>query len=72
MMNAYFTRHYKGKDKPQLTFLRAEVLNRDFLRTLEGDRRGYPLRTFSGGVFLNGYSDHFPTEIFLVKEAPSR
>ncbi|MBQ7691299.1 MAG: endonuclease/exonuclease/phosphatase family protein [Muribaculaceae bacterium] len=67
--NGYFLRHHEGKDKPQLTFLRAEVLNRDFLKTSEGDRKGYPHRTFSAGVFLNGYSDHFPTIIYLVKEA---
>ena len=71
IMNGHFTQYCQGKDKPQLTFVRAEVLNRDFLRTSDGDRQGYPLRTFSAGVFLNGYSDHFPTEIFLVKEAPN-
>ena len=64
----YFVRYKDSKDKPQLTFLRAEVLNREFLKTREGDRQGYPLRTYSGGVFLNGYSDHFPTMIYLVKE----
>ena len=64
----YFLRNYDSKDKPTLTFSRAEVLNRKFLRGSEGDRQGYPLRTFSGGVFLNGYSDHFPTMIYLVKE----
>ncbi len=68
MMNGYFTKYREGKDKPQLTLLRADVLNKEFLKTREGDRQGYPLRTYSGGVFLNGYSDHFPTEIFLVKE----
>ena len=69
MCNGFFTKYHEGKDKPQLTFVRAEALNRDFLKTQEGDRKGYPLRTYSSGVFLNGYSDHFPTEIFLVKEA---
>ena len=69
MCSGYFTKYKNGKDKPRLTFLRAEALNRDFLKTQEGDRKGYPLRTYSSGVFLNGYSDHFPTEIFLVKEA---
>ena len=69
MCSSYFTKYRDGKDKPQLTFVRAEALNRDFLKTQEGDRKGYPLRTFSAGVFLDGYSDHFPTEIFLVKEA---
>lgn len=69
MCNGFFTKYRDSKDKPQLTFVRAEALNRDFLKTQEGERKGYPLRTYSGGVFLNGYSDHFPTEIFLVKEA---
>ena len=64
----YFLKHYDSKDKPTLTFSRAEVLNRKFLRSSEGDRQGYPLRTYSGGIFINGYSDHFPTMIYLVKE----
>ena len=64
----YFLRNYDSKEKPTLTYLRAEVLNRKFLRSSEGERQGYPLRTHSGGIFLNGYSDHFPTMIYLVKE----
>ncbi|MDE6051794.1 MAG: endonuclease/exonuclease/phosphatase family protein, partial [Paramuribaculum sp.] len=46
-------------------FNSARVLNFDFLKDTEGSRQGYPLRTHAGGVWLNGYSDHFPTEIFL-------
>ncbi|MDE6448073.1 MAG: endonuclease/exonuclease/phosphatase family protein, partial [Muribaculaceae bacterium] len=38
------------------------------LKQTEGAYKGYPFRTFSGGVWLGGFSDHFPTEIFLVKE----
>lgn len=68
IFNGYFMKYRDDKAKPQLTFSRAEVLNRDFLKTVEGDRQGYPLRTYSGGVFLNGYSDHFPTIIYLAKE----
>ncbi len=64
----YFLKHYDSKDKPTLTYSRAEVLNRKFLRGNEGDRQGYPLRTYSSGIFTNGYSDHFPTMIYLVKE----
>ncbi len=55
-------------DRSKLTLFKHEVLNFDFLKTKEGDRKGYPLRTHASGVYLNGYSDHFPTEIFLVKE----
>lgn len=69
IFNGYFLKNYKSADKPTLTFVRAEVLNRDFLISKDGTREGYPHRTFSAGVFLNGYSDHFPTEVFLVKEA---
>ncbi len=57
-----------GNDPNKLKLFKAEVLNKEFLKTTEGDRKGYPLRTYSAGVFLNGYSDHFPTEIFLVRE----
>ena len=53
-------------------FWRAEVLNRDFLKDTEGSRQGYPLRTYSGGVFLNGFSDHFPTEVFLIRSIPAK
>lgn len=52
----------------KLTFLKCEVINDEFLKQQDGQYRGYPHRTFSGGVFLNGYSDHFPTQIFLIKE----
>lgn len=48
-------------------FYRADVLNKEFLKDTEGARQGYPLRTYSGGSYLNGYSDHFPTEIFLMR-----
>lgn len=46
-------------------FFEAKVLNFDFLKDTEGNRVGYPKRTYAAGSFLGGYSDHFPTEIFL-------
>lgn len=52
-----------------LHYWRCQVNNFDFLRDTQGKRQNYPLRTYSGGVFLNGYSDHFPTEIFLIRDA---
>lgn len=51
--------------KSPLRFKRAEVFNREFLIQTSGRYKGYPLRTFSGNNFLNGYSDHFPTLIYL-------
>ncbi|GHV35409.1 endonuclease [Bacteroidia bacterium] len=57
-----------GSDASSLKFYKAEVFNKDFLIQKTGKYKGYPLRTFSGGIFQNGYSDHFPTFIYLVKE----
>lgn len=51
--------------KSKLNFEKAEVFNKDFLFQKSGKYKGYPLRTFSGNTFLNGYSDHFPTLIYL-------
>jgi len=57
-----------GNDHKNLRFYKAEVFNRDFLIQKTGKYQGYPFRTFSGGHFQNGYSDHFPTYIYLVKK----
>lgn len=52
-------------DNP-LEFVTSKVWNdKDFLKQQTGQYKGYPLRTFSSGVWMNGYSDHLPTEIFL-------
>lgn len=48
-----------------LRFLESEIFNRGFMIRQEGRYRGYPLRTFSEGRFLNGFSDHFPVLIYL-------
>ena len=56
------------KDKNKLYLWKSEVFNRNFLIQQEGPFKGTPLRTHAGGVWLNGYSDHFPTLIYLVKE----
>ena len=56
-----------GDDFSTLKFRKAEIFNRDFLIQKTGKNKGYPFRTFSGGHFQNGYSDHFPTYILLIK-----
>lgn len=55
-------------DKSKLKFWKSEIFYRNFLIQQEGRYKGTPLRTHSGGVWLNGYSDHLPTLIYLVKE----
>lgn len=56
-----------GKDFSTCKFYKSGVFNKDFLTQKEGRYAGYPLRTYSGGAFTGGYSDHFPTYIYLMK-----
>ena len=43
------------------------IFNPPFLTQQEGRYAGTPFRTFSGGQFVNGYSDHYPTYIIIGK-----
>jgi exonuclease III len=56
-----------NKNRKSLTYWKTEIFNKDFLKQQEGRYKGYPLRTHSGGVWTNGYSDHFPSLIWVVK-----
>lgn len=47
-------------------FVKAGVNNAVFLRNDYGNFKGYPYRTYSGGIYTGGYSDHFGT--FIVFE----
>lgn len=57
-----------NKERGKLKFWKSEVFNRSFLMQNEGRYKGSPLRTHGGGVWLNGYSDHLPTMVYLIKE----
>jgi hypothetical protein len=49
-------------------FYKAEVYNAPFLRQPSGRFQGYPFRSYGGGVYLGGYSDHFPTLVYLIRK----
>lgn len=57
-----------GKDYSTLKYYQHAIFIRDYLFQQEGKFRGNPLRTHAGGVWLNGYSDHLPTQVYLLKE----
>ncbi len=50
------------------TYWKSQIFNKPFLTVQEGDEKGVPLRTHKSGVYQNGYSDHFPTMIYLVRK----
>ena len=41
------------------------VFHKPFMTQQEGQYKGTPFRTSSGGAFINGYSDHYPTYIVV-------
>jgi len=57
-----------GEDKSTYKFKNATVFRKPYLITKEGQYEGYPLRTFSYDEFINGYSDHLPVYLYIVKE----
>lgn len=56
------------KNYEKLTYLKCQIFRRDYLFQSEGQYKGSPKRTTAGGVWLNGYSDHLPVVVYLVKE----
>ena len=56
------------KDYETLTYLNKQIFIRDYLLQQEGQYKGSPKRTHAGGVWLDGYSDHLPVVVYLVKE----
>ena len=57
-----------NKDYSTLKLLDYQIFRRDYLIQQSGQYRGNTLRTHGGGKWLNGYSDHLPTLVYLVKE----
>lgn len=57
-----------SKDFSTLKFWQNQIVRRDYLLQQEGPYKGSPKRTTAGGVWLNGYSDHLPVVVYLLKE----
>ena len=56
-------------DYSSYQFKNAKVHNKEFLKQHGGKYNGYPFRTFGSGVWMGGYSDHFPVYVILLKKA---
>ena len=55
-------------DCKSLRYYRHQIFRRDYLFQKEGKYKGNTLRTHAGGAWLDGYSDHLPTVVYVVKE----
>ncbi|MGB1042410.1 MAG: endonuclease/exonuclease/phosphatase family protein [Tenacibaculum sp.] len=56
------------KDFSSFKMFKAGIFNKRFLTNKKGRYKGYPLRSFAGGKYTGGYSDHFPVYMYLIKE----
>lgn len=56
-----------GNENKGMRYSGAEVYNKSFMIEKFGQYRGYPKRSYSNGVWNDGYSDHFPTIVYFVK-----
>ena len=49
-------------------YWKSEIFNKPFLTVQEGKDKGTPLRTHKAGVWQDGYGDHYPTMIYIIKQ----
>ena len=56
------------KDFSTLKFYKNQIFRREYLFQTEGKYKGAPKRTHAGGTWLDGYSDHLPVVVYLLKE----
>ena len=56
------------KDYTSFRYYQAGIFNKNYLITPKGKYKGYPFRSWNDSGFSNGFSDHFPVYIYLIKE----
>jgi predicted extracellular nuclease len=47
---------------------KSAIFRPSYLTTKSGKYKGYPHRSFSGSRFINGYSDHYPVYVQLIRK----
>ena len=62
------SKSFLEKEYSSLTYYRAAIFNKPYLTNQKGKWKGYPYRSFANGIFTNGFSDHYPVYIYLIKE----
>jgi hypothetical protein len=57
-----------SENRNHFSYYKFKIFDEKWLRQPSEKYKDYPLRTFSGGVWTNGYSDHFPVYMVLIRE----
>ena len=63
----FFTPNLLDKKEGRYRFWKAAVFNPAYLISKKGQYKGYPFRTYAGGSYAGGYSDHFPVYMYLIR-----
>ncbi len=56
------------KNYASFRYYKAGIFNKNYLITTKGKYKGYPYRSWGYDGFINGFSDHFPVYMYLIKE----
>ncbi|KAB1069826.1 endonuclease/exonuclease/phosphatase family protein [Tamlana haliotis] len=62
------TKPFLEKDYKSFQFYKAGIYNKNYLIQQSGTYKGYPFRSWNNSGFSNGFSDHFPVYVYLIKE----
>ena len=63
-----FTKPLLDRDFSSYRFYKAGIFNKQYLTNKKGRYKGYPKRSFADGGFTDGFSDHFPVYVYVIKE----
>lgn len=64
----FFTENLVALKDTNYRFWKAGIFIPSYLVSKKGRYKGYPFRTYAGGSYSGGYSDHFPVYIYLIKK----
>jgi predicted extracellular nuclease len=57
-----------SEDGQKWNYHTTRVYNKPYLSQSSGNFKGYPFRTYSGGAWTGGFSDHFPVYVVLKRK----
>ena len=64
----YMTANLVSETRKTYQFWKAGIFTPNYLVDPQGKYKGYPLRTYTGGSYIGGYSDHFPVYVHLIRQ----
>ncbi|MFS4468835.1 endonuclease/exonuclease/phosphatase family protein [Maribacter sp. 2210JD10-5] len=64
----YMTSNLISEPSFSYSYWKTGIFTPPYLLDPKGKYKGYPLRTYAGGSYIGGYSDHFPVYIHLIRK----